>query len=143
MKINIYSLYTGDVYLVCATANGTLFVPGYSSFSRVMRQYDVPANTTWQAYSWPALTALGSVSVNDTEGSTFVLNASGVWTAFSQPSAVVGSSWQAQLPFTIPAWVRTDEGMAFFAGFFLIATVRLTRAGLRWLSRAGEDLPSS
>jgi len=129
--------------MVSATANGTLYMPGDTGFYYTERTFDVPAHTTWQVYTYPGLATLGAFAVGDNEGTTIRVDNAGVVNTFNQPSRVVGSAWQAELPFTIPTWVRSDEGLAFFAGFFLIATVRITRAGLRWLSRAGEDLPSS
>lgn len=41
--------------------------------------------------------------------------------------------------YTLPTWVRDNDGFAFFAGFTLATTVRIFRAARRWFSRAGED----
>jgi hypothetical protein len=39
----------------------------------------------------------------------------------------------ANLP--LPLWATTDEAAAFFYGFCVGATVRIFRAGLRWMKR--------
>ncbi len=45
----------------------------------------------------------------------------------------------ADLPFTMPEWAVTDEAQAWVCGFFLMGTVRIFRAGLKWFKRAGHD----
>jgi len=144
MKIEIWNSQATQLYLTCGTADGVQWVPrALASGQQGYRQIDVPANTTWTVRTWPALSTVGTFAVSDAPNMVVVVNTDNTLSLFSAPSTVVGSAWQAQLPFTIPTWVRSDEGLAFLAGFFLIATVRITRAGLRWLSRTGEDLPSS
>lgn len=45
----------------------------------------------------------------------------------------------AELPFIMPEWAVSDEAQAWVCGFFLMATVRIFRACLRWFKRAGRD----
>lgn len=45
----------------------------------------------------------------------------------------------AELPFTMPEWAVSEEAQAWVCGFFLMATVRIFRAGLRWFKRVGRD----
>jgi hypothetical protein len=40
---------------------------------------------------------------------------------------------------TIPDWATTDEALAWFYGFAVGASVRVFRAGLRWVKRIGEE----
>jgi len=44
----------------------------------------------------------------------------------------------SDLPSHIPAWATTDEAVAWFYGFAIGATVRIFRAGLKWVKRIGD-----
>jgi len=142
VKIHIFSNHPSELYLVSATANGTLFVPGDTGFYYANRSFDVPANTTWQIYTYPGLSALGAFSVGTDEITVRVDNA-GVVNLFTQPSLIVGSAWQASLPIAIPTWVRTEEGLAFLSGFFIIGTVRIYKIVSKWLTKVADDSPGS
>jgi len=72
------------------------------------------------------------------QGSGVTLNVTNWGVPTSQTTATL-----AALPFVPPSWAANPEALSFFCGFFLMALVRITRAGLRWVSRTGEDLPSS
>jgi len=40
---------------------------------------------------------------------------------------------------TPPVWATTDELKCFYIGMFIGATVRIVRAGLKWVKRIGDD----
>jgi len=72
-------------------------------------------------------------------------NGSASWTALStvldEDKLAMGTSYELPVIGTVavPAWVTSPEGLCFVLGFALMAGVRLFRAGLKWMKRAGSE----
>lgn len=138
MKIYVYNSQATQLYLASGTADGTHWMPrALATGQQGYRELDVPADTTWSVYTWPALGSVGTFSPANL--STIVINADNTISSFSHPSALVGSAWQSALPFTIPVWVRSEDALSFLGGLFLASTIMITRACLRWFKRAGTE----
>jgi len=43
---------------------------------------------------------------------------------------------------TLPAWATTDEAKCFFYGLLMAASIRIFRAGLKWMKRIANDSES-